>query len=116
MSRVWNPPETTLVSENHAVARAILIWVAWTATQGHVTSRPKLLPRTMSGSVVLLGSVLIFVSLYHQGPYEACVLKSEGHAELALPFAGPGKSVPIPHHGHEPDGLGTGELALLPLA
>ena len=49
------------MSEGHATARAILIWVAYAATGVMVTSKPELLPRATSGSMVLpqLGSVLI---------------------------------------------------------
>ena len=84
-----------LVSGSYATTRAMLICVAWLSPRARMSSRPKLLPRAMSGSVVLLqlGSVLMVVtpvsSLGH-GNYS--VMESESHTEQALPFAdfGPG--------------------------
>lgn len=43
-----------LVSKGHAATRAILIWVAYSATRAMVIIRPELLLKAMSGSVVLL--------------------------------------------------------------
>lgn len=55
-------PETTSASEKHTTVRAILIWVA--VTWGHGYSWLGLLPRAMSGSVILqwLGSCVASVA------------------------------------------------------
>lgn len=49
----------------------------------------------MFGSVVLMqvGSKLMYRL---RGAWELCAMESEGHAEPALPFAGPGIAVPVP--------------------
>ena len=59
---------------------------------------PKLLPRAMSGSMVLLqqGSMLMSVARVTSGAKEPRVIKSEGLARLALLLAGPGMVGPAP--------------------
>lgn len=42
------------VTWDHATARVKLIWVAYTATRAMLTSKPKFLPRAVSGSMTLL--------------------------------------------------------------
>lgn len=57
-----------------------------------MSSRPKLLPRAVSGSVVLLqlGSVLMVVTpVSSLGHENHSVIESEGHTEGVLPFAAP---------------------------
>lgn len=48
--------------------RAILIWMGYAATRVMVTSRPKRLPKTISGSMVQLklGFVLISMTCFTQ--------------------------------------------------
>ena len=80
-----------LLSRSYATTRVMLICVAWLSSGARVSSRPKLLPRALSGSVVLLQleSVLIVatpVSSLGHGNYS--VMKSEDCTEQALPFSG----------------------------
>lgn len=105
------------------------------ATQGHGDIGPGLLPRAMSGSVILLQlpTVLMSVTRVTTGSLQ---LKYEDHAEPALPFTGPGESWPHSlldtvvrthpntlawescspaHHGcarADPVAVGIGELAM----
>lgn len=59
-------------------------------------SRPKLLLRAISGSVVVLQLCSVWIS-NHRGPQEPSVSKSKGRAELAPTFTGPGTAGPAPH-------------------
>lgn len=97
-----------------------------------VTSGPKLLLRAMPGSVVLmqLGPVLTPMAHFTTGTIGTMCVKSDDHAKLVLPFAGPAPRWPLqkknwshpswesflnPHRKHEragPDGKGVEELPL----
>ena len=86
-----------LVSGSYATTKVMVICVAWLPLVARMSSRPKLLPRVMSGSVVLLQllSVLMVMTPFSSSGHENhSVMESEGHIERALPFAdlGPGKA------------------------
>lgn len=65
------------------------------ATRGHGDIGPQLLPRAVSGSVILLQlrSLLMSVTCVTT---EGLQLKYEGQSEPVLPFTGPGKAGPTP--------------------
>lgn len=86
------PSETMLVSLGYSASGVILVWVACAATVAMVMSKPKLHPRVMSGSMILLqlGSVLTSIAQDNTG---TTVLKPRANLSQpcllpALPLTG----------------------------
>lgn len=94
------PSETVLVSLGYSATGVILVWVACAATVAMVMSKPKLHPRVMSGSMILLqlGSVLTSVAHNTTG---TTVLKPR--ANLSQPCLSP--ALPLTGYCHPKAGL-----------
>lgn len=92
--------ETMLVTRDHAAARATLMWVVYAATRAMLASRHKLLPRAISGSMILLqlGLVWIFTACVTAGVHKKKILTEMwGMCWASLPFTGLGIAGPGPH-------------------
>lgn len=133
-------PVAMLVPEGHATVRAILIWVAYIATQDHGDLRAQAATKGhawVCGPAVGGVCVDFCAPYYPWGPHKLYVLKSENHDELAQAFSGHGRCGPAPcwlmqweswyrwpwpwevwpycspgHRRADPDGMGTEESAV----